>query len=165
MKPSIAHVFSASLLVALAGCAESTSQLFPVFGPEAVSTVESPETVTAQRLVNNSFHRPRSSEYETQSQEVELTADQQTRLKKLLLDAGSYDFHSAKGCQAIYGVRLRFVDETGKVVDVLLCFQCDTLAVYRDDVEVGGEDFEAASDELAELMKELFPDDPAIAEL
>ncbi|HEV7280095.1 MAG TPA: hypothetical protein VGN57_07780 [Pirellulaceae bacterium] len=158
-------VLAALLLVALVGCEPPDDHLLPVFGPEGVTTVESAETVAAERLVNNSFHRPRSSEYETQGQPVELTADQQGRLKKILLDPRSYDFTSAKGCMPLYGVRLRFQDAAGKIVDVLLCFQCETLAVYRDDLEVGGEDFDRISDELAELMKELFPDDPAISEL
>ena len=154
------------LLVAFAVCESRESQLNEVFGSqEAIATVESADTVTAQRLVEKSYHRAKSSEYETQGEPVELNADQQARLKKLLLDAGSYDFGVAKGCEADYGVRLRFVDAAGKIVDVLLCFQCDILAVYRDDVDVGGEDFDRVSDELASLMKELFPDDAAIAEL
>jgi hypothetical protein len=165
MMRTLILVVAGSLLVAVAGCEPPEDQLLPVFGPEAVTTVESAETVTAERLIHNSFHRPRSSEYETQGQPVPLSADQRARLKKILLDPRSYDFASAKGCMPLYGVRLRFEDAAGKIVDVLLCFQCKTLAVYRDDLEVGGEDFDSVSQELAELMKELFPDDPAIAEL
>jgi hypothetical protein len=166
MMRTVACAIVAGLLVALPGCEPGDDRLADVFGsPETIATVRSAETVTAQRLVANSFHREKSSAYETQGQPIELSAAQQARLKKILLDAGSYDFESAKGCMPMYGVRLRFEGAAGKTVDVLLCFQCKTLAVYDDDRDVGGEDFDRVSDELAGLMKELFPDDPAIAEL
>lgn len=166
MMRTVVCAIAAALTVALPGCEPGQNQLLDVFGsPETIATVRSAESVTAQRLVANSFHREKSSEYETQGEPVELSADQQARLKKLLLDAGSYDFESAKGCMPMYGVRLRFAGAADKIVDVLLCFQCKTLAVYDDDHDVGGEDFDRVSDELAGLMKELFPDDPAIAEL
>lgn len=157
---------AASLLLALSGCEPGEDATLEVFGsPEAIATVRSAETVSAQRLVPNSFHRKLSSEYETQGESVALSADQAQRLKAILLDAGSYDFESAKGCMPMYGVRLRFQDAADEIVDVLLCFQCKTLAVYRDDRDAGGEDFDRVSAKLAELMKELFPDDRAIAEL
>lgn len=166
MTRTVAQAIVAILLAALLGCQSDESPLLEVFGsPGTIATVRSAEIVTAERLARASYHRSKSSDYETLSEPVELSQDQARRLKKILLDAGSYDFEMSKGCMPEYGVRLRFRDAAGEIVDVLLCFQCHTLAVYDEEGDVGGEDFDRVSDELAGLMKELFPDDPAIQQI
>ena len=158
---------SLPVLLATCGCGGSDeSHLLQVYqSPAAVAMVRSAPTVTAQLLGGEGYHRQKSSEYETRGEPVSLSADQAARLRELLLNPASYDFDSAKGCQPLYGARLRFQHEDSRIVDVLLCFECDILAVYFDDEAVGGEDFDAVSEELRSLMKELFPDDPEIGKL
>lgn len=166
MTPTIARVIGACLLFAIVGCVPGENQLLEVFGsPETMATVRSAETVTAQRLVGEVDYHEKSSEYEAQGEPLSLSPDQAERLRNILLDAGSYRFDLAKGCMPVYGVRLRFQDAAGKFVDVLLCFDCKILTVYDESGSVGGEDFDGVKDRLAELMKQLFPNDPAIAEL
>jgi hypothetical protein len=47
-------------------------------------------------------------------------------------------------------------------LDVVFCFHCDILLTYLDGKAVGAASFDNAHDELAKLMKELFPKDKGI---
>lgn len=94
---------------------------------------------------------------------MDVSAMQVDRFRAVLGDPKTYRFDSAKGCIPNYGVRVRF--ESVGTIEVNLCFECDVLAVTRDGKVVGGEDFDGGSNELRALVKELFPDDPAIQRL
>jgi hypothetical protein len=63
------------------------------------------------------------------------------------------------------GVRLAFV-RGGERLDVLLCFRCEVVLLYRDGRKNGVEDLErSAIARLIPLIKPLFPDDPVIQSL
>jgi hypothetical protein len=83
------------------------------------------------------------------------------RIATVLSDDGTYDWERAKACEFSPGVVVRYTSGTD-TTDVLFCFACEELAIYRNDARVGQEDFDNARDELASVMKSLFPDDPAI---
>jgi len=82
-------------------------------------------------------------------------------LANVLTDDDTYLWDIAKACEFMPGVALRYDgDETQ--IDILLCFSCDELEVYRDGQKVGHEDFDPRRPDLVRLAKHLFPDDQAI---
>lgn len=75
-----------------------------------------------------------------------------------------YEWNSAKACEIMPGVAVRFI--RGQVqLDVIFCFECDILAIYLNGQEVGSEDFDRAHQELAVVVRELFPADSEIQKL
>lgn len=61
-----------------------------------------------------------------------------------------------------YGVRIRFYAGADEI-DVLLCFHCNLLAVYRNGVLTGGEGFDFIRPVLVRTVKSLFPRAPGHA--
>ena len=92
-----------------------------------------------------------------------LTAGQVAALEALLIDPDSYVFSSVKRCDPTPQVALRHVrgDET---VDVILCFDCD---IWEFDFQgrASIEDFDPVRPQLVELVKALFPQEPAVQKL
>ncbi len=80
------------------------------------------------------------------------------RLAEALSNPRSYWWDLAKLCIPRYGVRLTFEAEGG-VVDVLLCFECNILAILVDGIEIGGEDFDHMRLVLVQAVKQIFPHD------
>jgi hypothetical protein len=95
-----------------------------------------------------------------------VTVDETSRreLAEILRNPGTYDWNSAKGCKFDPGVVIRFASET-TTIDVVFCFHCEELQVWRDGARVGGEDFDAAAARLVTIMKRIFPDDEEIQKL
>jgi hypothetical protein len=69
-----------------------------------------------------------------------------------------------KTCVPLYGVRLAFNGPKGSV-DVLLCFECNLLGVFRDGKRVGAGAFDVGRPELVYIAKQLFPDDELIQKM
>jgi hypothetical protein len=84
-------------------------------------------------------------------------------LHDVLLDDDTYLWEIEKACEFLPGVLLRYEGE--QTVDVLFCFSCDELEVYRGDTKTGHEDFDPRRADLVRVAKRLFPGDPAIAKL
>ena len=82
-------------------------------------------------------------------------------LTDVLTDDDTYLWDIAKACEFMPGVALRY-GRDGMEVDVLLCFSCDELEVYRNGEKVGHEDFDPRRADLVRVAKRLFPDDEAI---
>ncbi len=80
------------------------------------------------------------------------------RLAEALSDPRSYGWNFSKLCIPEYGVRLTF-EADGGAVDVLLCFECNILAIFSDGTEIGGEDFDEMRPVLVQAVKQIFPDD------
>ena len=154
------------LVVALAaGCGDPAGDLTEVFGrPQAIDTVKNASSVKASRLRSPSDHHESLADYATIGDPVDVSEMAASRLRDLLLDRTAYEWDSAKGCIPDYGVRIQFQHE-GDEMDVLLCFECDVLAVYHNGQDAGGEDFDDIKSQLAAVVKELFPDDAAIQAL
>lgn len=85
-------------------------------------------------------------------------------LAEILKSPNTYGWDFAKGCKFDPGVVIRFASQSS-AVDVVFCFHCEELQIYRDGKRVGGEDFDAASNRLAAIMKRVFPDDEEIQKL
>jgi len=95
-----------------------------------------------------------------------VTVDETSRrdLAEILRNPGTYDWDSAKGCKFDPGVVVRFASRS-TTIDVVFCFHCEELQIWRDGARVGGEDFDAASPSLAAIMKRIFPEDAEIQKL
>jgi hypothetical protein len=94
------------------------------------------------------------------SEEIELTAEQRQTLVELLARDDAYLWDSAKGCEPMNGVLLRFTDGA-TYARVRFCFSCQ-IVEYRPG---SSEDFDPINDELVEWVKGVFPDDEAIQSL
>ena len=80
------------------------------------------------------------------------------KLAVALSDPRSYWWDLAKLCVPTYGVRLTF-EADGGALDILLCFECNILAIFSDGTEIGGEDFDYMRPVLVQAVKQIFPDD------
>jgi hypothetical protein len=92
------------------------------------------------------------------------------RLATVFLDAESFDFDSAKGCEFAPGVAFRVHSGT-TYLDLLLCFSCDEFQVLVAAAMADGkphrgmEDTDRARAALVRLAKEALRDDAVIAGL
>ena len=90
--------------------------------------------------------------------------DQIPMLLSVLLDPKTYEWEYSKSCIFIPGVKLSFQSD-GHRVDVLFCFDCDILSIYRNGQYVSGGNFDFGRPQLVDLLKANFPDDPLIQSL
>lgn len=104
------------------------------------------------------------SDYPVTQNLGELASDQVPRLLAILLDPATYEWEHAKACIVTPGVRLSFQSASDQV-DILFCFQCDILFVYRDGEYVSGGSFDFGRPQLVELLKDHFPNEPLIQSL
>ena len=95
---------------------------------------------------------------------VSISGDLAAELQDILLDSSTYYWEAAKACDPNFGVRIHYQNGDDEF-DILLCFQCDILAVYKNGKAVGGEDFDSARSRLVKIVQELFPDDDTIQSL
>lgn len=89
---------------------------------------------------------------------VPISAEHAAALADVLLQDGTYDWDRAKGCEFLPGLAIR---ETrgATVVDVLVCFSCDEIAVWKNGVKTGGEDVDSRRSDLIALARRIFPGD------
>ena len=92
------------------------------------------------------------------------------RLRAVLLDDDSYLFGTGKGCILRPGVAVRVTGERNDVLNLVLCYECQTLIVaIRDaagkELHKSGGLFDPAEAALVELAKAAFPDDKDIQAL
>ncbi len=93
-----------------------------------------------------------------------MDAKSAAELTAILTSADTYWWDIAKGCEFEPGVAIRFTDAAAST-DVLLCFACNEMAVFRGGTRVGGEDTDNARATLVAIARRLFPDDAAIQAL
>jgi len=138
-------------------------------GADGIKAVARPDRVEAFRLAptpastlqaDHAFDRLEN--YPTASGPVAVPAGRAVGLSSALTSPRSYLWGVGKGCgQPTPGVRLSFVRGRDRV-DVLLCFRCNILMIYRGGRYTGGGSFDPIREPLARSAKALFPDDPAI---
>ncbi len=87
-----------------------------------------------------------------------------TGLLSILLDPAAYEWEYSKSCIATPGVKLSFRSGDHQI-DLLLCFECDILMVYRDDKYVSSGNIDFGRPKLVALLKASYPDDPTIQSL
>jgi hypothetical protein len=78
----------------------------------------------------------------------------QRELTRLLTADGSYLWDAAVGCEPDFGYRFTFRRADEKVV-IVVCLQCQSLYIFRDDKRVGTEEFNPITKELKELIRKL----------
>ena len=72
------------------------------------------------------------------------------------------DPYSAKGCLPTYGVRMTF-QKGEDSLHLYFCFECDLITTTDSDEKmIAGGDFDPAHNQLATLVKEVFPDNKKI---
>lgn len=133
-------------------------------GEQAVEIIQNAETVNAYRQPPKSYHQRSLSDYEVLSGPVPVSEAERKELLNALLANDSYMWEVAKGCEPDYGVRVEFSKGDEKV-DVLFCFGCSQLQVYRNGKSISGEEFDPIEEKLTEIAKRIFPDDKAIQAL
>jgi len=92
------------------------------------------------------------------------TDDSTSELLNILLDPTVYEWESAKGCIPTPGVKLSFRSPE-HVVDILFCFECDILSVYRDNERMSGGNFDHGRRRFVQWLQRQFPDHPDIQKL
>lgn len=93
-----------------------------------------------------------------------LPGDQIPELVSVLVDPKTYEWDHNKGCIVTPGVKLSFHSD-GHRVDVLFCFECDILVVYRDGQYSSAGNFDFGRPQLVDFLKANFPHEPLIQSL
>ena len=130
-------------------------------GKSSYQTVASPDRIEASLL--NQFSDEGTERLSPRSKPFAVPTAQATRLSALLVDFDSYAWTLQKMCSLDYGVKLTFIRKEQRI-DVLLCLECDWLS-FRADGREKGENFDFVHDDLARIVKELFPRDERIQKL
>lgn len=133
-------------------------------GATGLKAVAHPNRTTASRLVTGDIRSDETrllDKYRAAAEPKELPPNLAARISQMLVSPMTYRWGITRACLPSPGVRLSFVRGDERV-DVLLCFECDILLVFRNDKYIGQGIFDGASNELVEAMKELFPADPVI---
>lgn len=137
-------------------------------GKDAWSAVSSPTKVEAFRLKDKVFApndaRKPFGGYPVTAGPIDVASKDAEELASVLRDETIYEWDSAKACEFQPGVAVRFTGAK-ETVEIVFCFSCEVLAVYRNDERVGSEDFDQARESLAAIVKRWFPDDKAIQSL
>lgn len=139
----------------------TAEQIATLYGtPDAARTVFEPERVEAYRLVAGE-PKDKVADFAIASGPELLARSLAGEFSAALTDPDTFWWDTAKGCEPRYGVRLKFT-RGESVVDVLLCLECRSLAVYVADDRPRYKDFDGAAPRLIGLAKQLFPQDAAI---
>ena len=165
----LARVAIVFLMVCSCGCGDSPQSIRDhegLFGgPVGISTVRNATSVMAFRLPPASTPHDSLDEYEMIAGPIEVPDATASDLKDLILSPSVYGWEYVKACgEPEYGVRFQF-QHMEEDVDVLVCFKCDHVGVYRNGLWVSGEDCDDARDDLLGIVKPLFPNDPSIQSL
>lgn len=163
------------LALMLAGCSDPVmhgGQAQQVFGfAHAFNTniIRSPDRVEAWRTEKglNSAGRPSSLDpaaYRMLTSPIDVAPKTASRISRILVAPSTYLWNMGRTCEIDPGVRLRFT-KGGQAVDIMLCFKCGELWVWRNGKHVGGGYFDPGRARLASLMKQIFPNDKVIQSL
>ncbi len=157
----IGLVVAAGLLVSGCGRPEDAALRQLYGGEEGLRIVNSAATVEAYLIdpAGGDGVQEAMSAYTMREGPVLVPGDVVGALRGVLLDWRSYEWEVAKACEPRFGPRIRFADPAG-TVDVLLCFTCDQLLIFRDGARVGQRDFDPIRSQLAEAVQRLFPEEP-----
>jgi hypothetical protein len=156
---------AAGLMTWLSGCGDSKQResLRRLFSDDGLLVIGSAGMVEAYLVDSLAGEQtpPRLSEMPMRSGPVAVPPEIVGDLRATLLDSRMYDWQSSKGCVPRYDARVRFSDPAG-TVDVLICFTCEQLAVFREDRLVGIGNSDPMRAILLDAVAKLFPDDAAI---
>jgi hypothetical protein len=136
-------------------------------GPDGLKPILEPEKVEAYRVARATAPgEPLPGSLRVEMISGPVVVDDKTiwELAEILKSAATYDWDSAKGCIFDPGVMFRFTG-AHSTTEVVFCFSCNELQVYRNGQRGRGEDFDNARSRLATIMKRVFPGDEEIQKL
>jgi hypothetical protein len=93
-----------------------------------------------------------------------ISTEATSSLLQILLDPESYDWENQKSCIVTPGVRVSFHDSS-HLVEIVFCFECDILVVYRDNEFMSTGNFDYAHGALVEWLQREYPKNQMIQEL
>jgi hypothetical protein len=136
-------------------------------GPDGLAAVLNPTTIEAFR-VNSVWlglgEDQQIGGYRIVSGPVQVGKPIAAELADILKDSRIYEWDWAGTCSFEPGVAVRFVGRES-TVDVLFCFGCEELTIWRNGKHAGREDFYRARTRLAGIFRRVFPDDQTIQQL
>ena len=93
-----------------------------------------------------------------------ISTEATSTLLEILLDPESFDWENQKSCIVTPGVKVSFQDSS-HLVEIVFCFECDILVVYRDNELMSTGNFDYVHGALVEWLQREFPENPIIQEL
>ncbi len=151
------------MTLVFSGCQRTVSGPLAIGGAEAVSAIQSADSVSASRLVSNHEYRPAVSDYEVDVGPITLSPAVRDRLREVFLNLRTKP-SSKKACLPDFRIRLHF-DGQASEVDILLCLECRIMAIYHNSAAFTCDNFDDVAPELIAISREIFPEDPAIQAL
>jgi hypothetical protein len=138
------------------------------FGADTWSVIEQADEVQVHRLAPSAGtvqwgKQPAAIENHLAGKPVEPPRQWVKQLRETLRNPDSYRWNTARRCLPAPGVAVRFKQDARKV-DVIFCFECDMLSIGPAGV-TRWEALDPARYKYVQLMKQIFPKDPAIRAL
>ncbi len=134
----------------------------------SLDAIKKAPTVRAYLLTvqdENDLHRRSISEFRSTEDPSTVLKAFNTELKEVLLNPATYLWDEANACTPNYGIRIQFLHDNQQV-DILVCFQCNFLAIFEDGDYTGRQDFTPAGRRrFLIIAKKLFPNDNMIQSL
>lgn len=156
----------ACLVFASAGVGCAAEKALPsgaLGGESVVKAIRNAKKVSVYRLKGETT-KDDPQAYVATDGPIELDEKQAAALAEIVTSPRTYEFEVAPACEPIFGVRTTFVDGD-TTVDIVYCFDCNLLTVYRNGKQVGDAYFAPGRKQLVAMMKELLPKDKAIQTL
>jgi hypothetical protein len=162
---AIAVLTIIAVALAIVARPEPLREVFSNTGLTVLSDAERVDAYLLGRLPGNiNWQRAVVTDYPPLGRPTTATDAQTKMLQSTLLDENNFEFGIAKACVFEPGVRMDFIRGADKL-QILICFECDSLQSFLNGLPVGGEDFDTGRPELVRMVKTLFPDDPGIRKL
>jgi len=163
-------ILCAILLAATLGCQSGSAKVEQLFGgPEAMAALGAPDSPQAWRTTAE-FAVKKGTETNGKLADYIIlngpvpVKESISKAIAGLLKKDIYEWNMAMGCEPIPGVAIEYTKGADKLL-IFFCFECDILLTYLNGKRVGGEDFDRIHRALANEVKKILPNDPAIQKL
>ena len=139
---------------------QNVAQLFQT--PGNLEIITSPEWVDVCILYPKKpwFSRKHPTNYREGKYE-KLSLQEAALLSTKLNDEKTYDWSAAKACMPTYNARIRF-HKADQVVAADFCFGCDIVIFRKNGKPFTGQNFDAASDDIFEVVHTHFPNNAVV---
>ena len=148
--------------------ASERAELTSIFGgEERIAILAKPDKVEAYRLEKrtSAAFAEKFNDYRIKSGPTAVSTSDITKLQTVLTNRNIYFWENApKACIPSPGVRFDFIKGNERL-HILLCFECNLLESWQNDLCVGGRDFDPGRAKLLSIVKSIFPNDPDIQAL
>lgn len=136
-------------------------------GPEILAIVKEAKTVTAQRI-DSELAETREAAVEHPrililGEPFEVPAGEAAALKGVFGQGSTY-LSPSKTCEFRANVRYGFVAPDDRKIEMVLCFGCGELEVWRDGKMVSFGPFDGGYGEILAITKRIFPKDEFLAQ-